>query len=245
MANKKQITPKEFQNKILELESIYGTKKLGQKLGVSRDSIRRYRTGKTTPKDKSIYTKINRIYGQKKKSVNQEQVQKIKERQKKQSMSQRFGRLKSQYAPLYPDYMYESPVSEFKEAKNFELFDDLSMEGFIAGWKGRDSEGIPLEVQFLAEGKVSLSRFGRIVNIVTVVTEKQSPKGRSWRPEDQEGTDSIRVFKIYYRSIPGLTKKKTFFQRMDLIRDYILETKIERGHIEAFIGYYFNEGDEI
>jgi len=250
LAKRKQTTPAEFQKRILELESIYGTKKLGDKLGVSRDSIRRYRTGKTTPQDRELYKKVNRIYGQKKKEVIPEKVEKIKKQQAERSKAQKLGRIKNQYAPIYPDYMYDSPAADFTEVKDFlEKFEELFDNGYVAGWRGRDSEGIPLEVMFLSEGiRPSLKRFGRFVNVVTLFneyTDKAMEDITSKRPGTNIDKQSIRIFRHYYKEIPGLinAKKLKFEERMDLIREFILSIKLQKGQVSALLGYYFDEGD--
>lgn len=236
-----RLSREEVQRRILELESVYGQKKLAKLLGISRDSVRRYRDGSTFPQTKQIYNKINQAYNVNKPLVNPEKVERKKTEIKKKSESQKYGRVKNRYAPMYPNYLYKSPASDFQESRNWDKLEEMGEQGFVAAWRGRDI--IPLEVQFMAEGAGEpLTRFGKVVNIVTAVSRITSPKDGTNFGEQSE----IVTFPTYYRLIRGLKKTDSFDERIDKIRNFVFdELKVDRGYIVAFMGFYFEEGDEI
>ncbi|MCU7522769.1 MAG: helix-turn-helix transcriptional regulator, partial [Ignavibacteria bacterium] len=68
---------KSFIEKITELEALYGQKETAKKLGVSPSTLRNYKTGKTAPK-KDKAQKVNRVYGQNKKKITPEKVERYK-----------------------------------------------------------------------------------------------------------------------------------------------------------------------
>jgi transcriptional regulator with XRE-family HTH domain len=68
---------KSFLEKITELEALYGQKETAKKLGVSPSTLRNYKTGKTAPK-KEKAQKVNRVYGQNKKKITPEKVERYK-----------------------------------------------------------------------------------------------------------------------------------------------------------------------
>jgi hypothetical protein len=234
-----RLSPEEVQKRVLELETIYGQEKLSKILGVSKDSIRRYRDGKTFPQTQTIYKHINSLYYQNKNYVVPEKVEKKKQAIKKKSLAQLAGRIKSRYASIY-DYVNTSPLDEFQGAKNIDKLFDMSDSGYVVGWRGR--EVIPLEVQFLAEGYgESLTRFGNVVNIITIVSRYNSPKEGVMMESEGE----MIIQPIWHRLIKGFKKSLNFEERMNILREYAMNIKIDRGYTVAFLGYYFEEGDEI
>ncbi|WID10850.1 putative DNA binding protein [Lysinibacillus phage phiG2] len=70
---------KSFMDKITELESLFGQKETAKRLGVSSATLRNYKTGKTKPPE-SKAKKVNRVYGQNKKKIKPEQVEKYKQK---------------------------------------------------------------------------------------------------------------------------------------------------------------------
>lgn len=241
MSKKKfgRLSQAEISKRVLELETVIGQKKLAKALGVSTDSIRRYRQGKSQPQNKAIYNKINSLYSRKKSLVEVEKVVKKQEQIKKKSESQKYGRIKTRYTSIYPNYMYNSGAADFNGVQGWDKLEELSEEGYIAAWKGRDI--IPLEVQFTL-GRESLSRFGKVVNIVGITSRVQSPKGG----EEYRGLDNyLQVFQTYYRMIPGLNKNTPFEERIDKIREFFINMEIASGFPNVFLGFYFNEEDDI
>ena len=235
-----RLSPEQFQTRIIELETLYTQKQLSSVLGISRDSLRRYATGKTTPQSREVYNKINRLYNTKKAKVEQGKVEAKRQKIKKQSEAQTYGRIKNRYASIFPEYMYSSPATDFQDSRGWDKLLSLSERGYVAGWRGRDI--IPLEVQFLAEGEgTPLTRFGKIVNMVCAVSRITSPKDgiNFWEVAE------IAIFQSYYRLINGLKKTDDFETRTDKIRDFASELKVDRGYIVAFLGFYFEEGDEL
>jgi len=234
-----RVKPEELQKRILELESEHGVSGLGKLLGVSRDSIRRYRDGETFPQNKEVYQKINSLYRKERPKINPQKVEQIQKKIKKQSEAQKYGRIKSRYIPIYPDYMYNGRASEFDGVKSWDKLEGLSEDGFVAAWYGRDI--IPLEVQFLAEGAgTSLKRFGQIVNIVGLVTRTGYPKDGNFTGFETE----LVILPTYRRLIKRLKKSMDYDTRHEVIREFFLNLEIEKGYPIVYLGYYFNEGDE-
>lgn len=239
MKPKFKLSKSEIQKRVLELETLFGQTQLSKKLGVSKDSIRRYRDGKTLPQTKNIYKKLNAVYNKNKSFIDTGLVEKKRQQITKRKTVQKRGASKERKTIIYPDYMYNSPASDFSESRYFEKLEDLHNEGYVASWVG--GKETPLEVQFIIDGE-DLTRFGRVVNIVGVVTTEISPK------EDNgfTGQDAaLKVYPTYFRLIPGFTKNLKFNERMDILRDYFFDLKVERGYTIAFMGFYFNEGDEV
>jgi transcriptional regulator with XRE-family HTH domain len=153
----------EIQKRVLELETLFGQAKLSKKLGVSKDSIRRYRDGKTLPQTKNIYKKLNAAYNKNKKFIDTGLVEKKRQQITKRKTVQAKGKTKERTTIIYPDYMYNSPAKDFSEARYFEKLEDLHNSGYVASWVG--GKETPLEVQFIIDGE-DLTRFGKVVNIV-------------------------------------------------------------------------------
>lgn len=72
---KKGLTPEQIQQRIVELESLFGQKETARRLGVSPSTLRKYKTGKAPTKS---VTKLNRIYGQNKKKIDPVKVDRYK-----------------------------------------------------------------------------------------------------------------------------------------------------------------------
>lgn len=82
----------ELLRKITELESVFGQKETARRLGISPSTLRNYKTGKRkTPLPKNQTEKINRVYGQNKKHVTADKVQKYQSKvQKKRNVRKEF-----------------------------------------------------------------------------------------------------------------------------------------------------------
>jgi hypothetical protein len=234
----------EIQKRVLELETLFGQAKLSKKLGVSKDSIRRYRDGKTLPQTKNIYKKLNAAYNKNKKFIDTGLVEKKRQQITKRKTVQAKGKTKERTTIIYPDYMYNSPAKDFSEARYFEKLEDLHNSGYVASWVG--GKETPLEVQFIIDGE-DLTRFGKVVNIVGVVTTEVSPKEENGFSNSDA---ALKVYPTYFRIIPGFkyileqNKKISFDERMDILRDFFFNLKVERGYTIAFMGFYFDEEDE-
>jgi hypothetical protein len=235
-----RLKPEEIKKRVLELETLFGQKALSKKLGVSVDSVRRYRDGKTAPQTKTIYNKLNTLYNQKKKFIDTGAVETKRKQIEKRKTIQKSGAKKERFAIIYPDYMYNSPASEFSDVRKFERLEDLHQAGYVAGWVG--GKEIPLEVQFVINGE-NLSRWGKVLNIVGIVSKEISPKAEN----DYTGQDTtLEVYPTYFRLIPGLKKNLKFNEKLDKVREFFFENvNVERGYTLAFLGYYFDELDEI
>jgi transcriptional regulator with XRE-family HTH domain len=235
-----RLSQKEIQRRILELETLYGQKKLSKILGVSGDTIRRYRQGKSTPQTKEIYNKLNKTYNKNKNFIDTGAVEQKRAQIEKKSKSQKVGAKKERHVLIYPNYMYNSPASEFNDTRNFERLEDLQESGYVAAYVGGNA--IPIECQFIIDGE-DLKRWGKIINLVGIVTKEISPKAdNSWTGQDA----SLEVFPTYYRLIPGLKKDNTFEQKMDKTREFFFNNiNIDKGYTIAYLGFYFNEGDEL
>jgi len=235
-----RISPEEMQKRVLSLETLLGQKNLASALGVSKDTERRYRNGSSFPKTKDIYNKINRLYNSKKKLISPIEVEKKRAAIAKRAAALKKGKLKTRYVPIYPDYMYNSPAEQFDGVYNWEKLEELSEKGYIAGYKGFNE--IPLEVQFTI-GQEPLTRFGKIVHIVGIITQETSPK----KENEFTGLNTrLSIFPTWYRLIQGLKKEDDFETRLEKIRNFFTtEIKVERGYALALLGYYFDEADEI
>jgi hypothetical protein len=235
----KRLTDKDIQRRVLELESLFGQKKLSEILGVSADSVRRYREGKSKPTNKNVKEKINRLYNTRKNIIVPEKVKKLEEQIKHRKIGAKEGRKDARFAPIYPDYMYDSPANEFSDVRNFDKMEELNEAGYVVGWYGRSS--IPLEVQFVIHGE-SLERWGKVIHVIGIVNNQISPKEEN----AYTGLDtSLQIYKAYFRLIPGLKKRDDFDTRMEKIRNWFIDLKVEKGFTVALLGYYFDEFDEI
>lgn len=233
-----RLSPEEFQRRLKALETVYTQKELASKLGISVRSLNYYQKGEQFPKSKQKYQAINTLYNKEKKSVTPEAVEKRATKRKQRSDAQTFGRVKWRTAPIYPDYMYQSPAREFDGVSRWDRLEELAEQGYLAGWKGRDV--IPLEVQFVIHGETG-RRFGKIANIVVVTTRMTSPKLEN----GYTGQDTaITEYKVYVRMI-GLRKEDDFETRLDKIRNYVMNMKSDKGYPLALLGYYFDEFDEL
>lgn len=242
-----RLKPEQFKKRVLELETLYGQKNLSKTLGVSMDSIRRYRDGKTYPQTKKLYEQINKLYNKNKKFIDTGLVEQKRKQIEQRKKIQALSKTKERFALIYPDYMYgrpgtkeQSPASEFQEVKNFDKLEDLHDAGYVAGWRG--TKKIPLEVQFVIGGE-NLTRWGRIVKIIGIVTKEVSPKANN----DFAANDIfLEVYRTPNLLIRGLDKSLNFEERIDLIRNFFFTNlEIERGLPMAFLGFYFDEADEI
>lgn len=235
-----RLSPSEIRKRVLELETLYGQKNLASRLGVSVDSIRRYREGRTLPQTRNIYTNLNKLYNKNKKLIDAGAVERKQQQIEKRQTAQKRGATKPRFAPIYPDYMYDSPAREFEGVNKWERLEDLSQAGYVAGWYGQ--KDIPLEVQFVIHGE-GINRFGKVLHIVGIVSKEVSPKLEN----AYTGQDiSLEVFSTYFRLIPGLKKDSKFFERMDRVREFFFEgIRIEKGFPMAFLGFYFDELDEM
>lgn len=233
-----RVPPEDFRRRIQALETIYTQKELSSKLGISVRSLNYYQKGEQFPKSKTKYDAINNLYSKQKNNIKTEKVEERVKRQKKSSEAQKFGRVKWRTAPIYPDYMYDSPAREFDGVSRWELLEELSEEGYVAGWRGRDI--IPLEVQFVIQGETA-KRFGKIANILVVTTRMTSPKlDNGFTGQDTAVTE----YKVYVRMI-GLRKEDDTATRLDKIRNYVMDMNTDKGYPLAVLGFYFNENDEL
>lgn len=233
-----RLSQTEIQKRVLELETLYGQKNLANQLGVSVDSIRRYRSGKTQPQTKSLYDKLNRIYNRNRNAIDQGAVEQKRKLIEARSRIQKEGKPKKREVTI-ENYLNFSPAEQFRNTRNMERLLDLSEAGYVAAYYGGNA--IPLEVHFLIHGE-PLSRFGKVVNIVGIVTNEVSPKEEN----KFTGQDSaLTIFPTYFRLIHGLKKSDGFSERMDKIRQFFFEEiKVDRGYTVAFMGYFFDEMDE-
>lgn len=241
MGKKKQrrVTQEEIQKRILSLEALYGQKGLSKKLNISISTIRNYRTGKTTP-NKSLYKKINQIFGQNKKTIESEIIQAKIKNLKKKKQTYKNGKPKNRYILIYPNYMYNSPAIEFEGVENYYFLEELQEKGYIAGYYG--TKEIPIEVQFLIHGE-NLKRYGKILNLIGIISKEVSPKAENAYTGNEA---SLEVFPVYIRLVKGFKKDTDFLKRMDIAREFFFENiNIERGFPIAFLGFYFQEGDEL
>jgi transposase len=77
MAGKKNSSnSEEFRRRLSELQTLYGSQQAAaNKLGVSVSTFKNYKSGKTTPRDKGIATKVNRLRGANSKKINSEEFE--------------------------------------------------------------------------------------------------------------------------------------------------------------------------
>ena len=238
MAKKRKISAKELQKRVLQLEALFGQKGISKKLNVSTSSIRNYRKGTTNPNN-DIYKKINSLYNKNKKIISTEAIQ---NKSTKILNKKRVFKPKPQYLPIYPDYMYNSPISEFRESRNFYRLEELHEKGYVAGWFG--TKEIPLEVEFLLYGE-KLNNIGKskIIQLVGVVSHEESPKEEN---NYLSSSASIEEHPVYIRAMRGFKDAKDFETRMEIARDFFLENiKVFRGYPSIFIGFYIREEDFI
>lgn len=233
-----RLTKEEIQKRVLELETLLGQKGLAEKLKVSKDSIRRYRDGKTSPQSQTIYKNLNKLYNKNKNFIDTGLVEKKRQQIQKRKASAKTGAKKFRTGLIYPEYMYESPASDFSESTKFDKLEDLHNQGYVVAWQG--GKEMPLEAQFIIHGE-DLTRFGKIVNIVGIVSTEVSPKADNGFTGQ---STSLKVYPTYFRLIPGIKKTLKFNERMDILREYFFDLKVDRGFTIAFLGFYFNEGDE-
>lgn len=233
-----RVSPEDFKRRLQSLETVYTQKELAKKLGISVRSLNYYQKGQQFPKSKTKYDAINKLYNKEKKVINAEAVDKRIAKQKKSSEAQKFGRVKWRTVPIYPDYMYDSPASEFDGVSRWDRLEELSEQGYVAGFKGRDI--IPLEVQFVIHGETA-RRFGKIANILVVTSRFTSPKLEN----GYTGQDTaVTLYKVYVRMI-GLKKEDSTETRLDKIRTYIMNLSSDKGFPLALLGFYFDENDEL
>jgi hypothetical protein len=208
-------------------------------LGISSDSVRRYRSGKTLPQNKTIYNKLNKIYNKNRNAIDAGAVERKREIIERRSEAQRRGKPKFRTVPIYPTYMYQSPAEQFADVRNYNKLEDISEAGYVAAWFG--GKEIPLEVQFIIHGE-NLNRYGKVIKIVGIVTNEVSPKEENAYTGE---STSLEIYNVYYRLIPGLKKTDTYFDRLEKIRDFYFNMKVDRGYTVALLGYYFDEEDEL
>lgn len=237
MAKKKKsigrIKPQELQQRILSLETLYGQRGLANILGVSADTIRRYRSGKSQPKNKNIYSKINQTYNKKKNLINSDYVELKRQQIEKRSKAQKQPR--KRYAPIYPEYMFYSGAEEFREVRNFDYLQSLHERGYVAGWIG--GAAIPLEVKFIIHGE-PIDRWGMVVNIVGVTLSEDSPKKEN---NYQSQSAKLDVMPFYTRFIRGFKKGIPLNDQLDILRDHFFNLQLAQGYTIAFLGFYFEE----
>lgn len=234
-----RLSPEEFQKRLRALQTVYNQKDLSNILGVSVRSINYYQKGESFPRSKEVYQNINALYNRTKSRIKPEAVEKKTKQRKERSDAQKYGRVKWRTTSIYPDYMYNSPASDFEGVKDWDKLEELSEEGFVAGWRGRNI--LPMEVQFVINGE-GATRFGKVVRIVGIVTRMNSPKlSNGWTGDETE----LVIFPTYYRLIPGLKKSDSFEDRMDKVRDFFFGLDVSKGYPLALLGFYFDELDEI
>jgi transcriptional regulator with XRE-family HTH domain len=233
-----KVSPDDFQQRIKALEAVYTQKELAQKLGISVRSLNYYQKGTQFPKSKDKYQRINALYNKEKSRIEPEAITKRQQKQKKSSDAQKYGRIKWRTAPIYPDYMYNSPASEFTGVKDWDRLEELSENGYVAGWRGRNV--IPLEVQFVIHGETE-QRLGKIMNVLAVTSRSNSPKLENGFTGFET---AITEFKVYIRMI-GIKKSDNLETRLDKVRDYVMNLKTDKGYILALLGFYFDESDYI
>jgi transcriptional regulator with XRE-family HTH domain len=233
-----RLSQEEIQNRLISLQTLYNQKDLSNILGISRRSLNYYQKGESFPRDREVYERINNLYNRNKQVIQPEAVKKRKTKQTKRTDAQKYGRVKWRTAPIYPNYMFYSPAKEFQGVKNWDDLEQLSENGFVAGWRGRNI--IPLEVQLILHGE-GQSRFGKVVRIMGIITRMNSPKkDNNFTGEETE----LVIFPTYFRLISGLKKEDSFETRLDKIREFFFDMSIERGYPVALLGFYFAEDDE-
>lgn len=230
-----RLSKTEIQRRVLELETVFGQKKLSKVLGVSPDTIRRYRDGKTTPQSKKIYDTINKKYNKSKSFIESDLVETKKQQINKRKTAYKVGKTKERFTTIYPTYMY-GPAARFEGIQNFEKLEDLHDAGYVAGWLG--GKAIPLEVQFVIRGN-DLSDFADVIHMVGVTSTEVSPK------EDNQYTGitaMLRIIPISRLLIRGLNATLSYTDKMDKLREYFhehLNTAV--GLPLAFLGWYVPE----
>ena len=233
-----KLSPEEFTRRIKALETVYSQKELASKLGISVRSLNYYQKGSQFPRSKEKYQAINALYNREKKTIVPEAVEKRTKKTAERSDAQKYGRVKWRTAPIYPDYMYNSPASKFEGVTKWDRLEELGEQGYLAAWRGRDI--IPLEVQFIIHGE-NASRFGKIANIVVVMTRDTSPKLENGFTGQETG---IVEFKVYVRLI-GLRKEDSTETRLDKIRAHVMSLETDNAYARALLGFYFDELDEL
>lgn len=231
----------EFEKRLTALESVYTQKQLSSMLGVSVRSLNYYQKGESFPRSKEVYQKINSLYHTRKAKITPEQVQSRIKKRTTLTQAETLGRLKWRTVPIYPDYMVYSPTEYFSGVLNWDWLEEMSENGYVAGYYGRNA--IPMEVQFLIHGE-GQKRFGRVVRMVGIWDRSGSPK----KENNFSGHEiSLTVEPAHYLLIPTLKRTMSFEERTEAIRAYFFSREIDKklGIPMAYLGFYFNESDEV
>lgn len=245
----RKLSPQELSQRIIALETVYGQKGAAKKLGISPDSLRRYRDGKRQAPE-NVYQKINQKYNRTKTRIEPEKVQARITNITRRQYGAKQGKVENRFAPIYPDYIAaiteQFPIDE----KALALLESLSERGYVAAWTGGTE--IPVEVQFVLYGE-NTKRFGKrpiILGIITPYYSAGNGKGKS-KKDDESRQSTIREFPIAARTardVLRLEKRDDYLTRIQKISDFGKENlaqKIDKANrIDQIIGFYFDEDDE-
>lgn len=240
MARRKQ-APQKTQDKIFGIQSIYGTKKTAEKLGVSASTVRRWKSGKSTPKPEHLHI-INRVYGSNTRRIIPERVQQERTQYERRSIAHQ---VKEWHIPIYPDYievLHEKTPIETTDG-TFDNLIELSEQGYEYAYIGHKNEP-ELFGQFILHGaRLGDTETGRL-HLVVNLTAHNSNKNRTHDNYEVYLIKDFSIAKSIERLI-GFDRNSDLETNQEVLAAYAqnaLSKNIDRNAvITGILGYYYEE----
>lgn len=228
----------ETQKRITELSIILGRSELAKRMGVTPDTISRWATGKTKPKNTA---KVNRIYAQKKPKTDESRQALQKEVIKRQVRRTREAVTKSgirrmSVAERFEELQEDSVITNAEQY--IESLTDMDLE-----WQFHKDDPDSGRFGYLGE---DINQGGKNL-VVLGLTAYQSPKRKMYvtdimMDESEKGLTRIIEWKptSAHLGIMKLNQKgMTHAKRQPIIWKNFMKLKRKDGIPSRMIGYYF------